>query len=170
MKRMFRRDLPSVDELKRLFNYDPVTGQFTWRVKPCRHILIGSVAGTKTRLGYYDVRIERVPYMVHRLIWKIVTGQKPPDFIDHADRDGTNNAWSNLREATCSQNGFNRKLQKNKSGAKGVRWNTSSRKWEAIIQANYKKHYVGVFDTIAQAATAADHARLNLHGEFARVG
>jgi len=90
--------------------------------------------------------------------------------VDHEDRDGLNNRRSNLRIATRSQNGMNRKINKNNtSGYKGVYWHKQHQKWCAQIKINNKKIHLGYFDNKIDAVKARDEAAKKYHGEFARL-
>ncbi|WP_424031702.1 HNH endonuclease [Methylocella sp.] len=50
------------------------------------------------------VKIDGRPYTVHRVVWLWKTGEWPFPEVDHEDRNGTNNRWTNLHEATSTQN------------------------------------------------------------------
>jgi hypothetical protein len=52
--------------------------------------------------------VEKRVLLVHRVVWKIHTGDEPPAVIDHINRKVWDNRWENLREATYSQNQGNR--------------------------------------------------------------
>ena len=104
-----------------------------------------------------------VRYM-HRMIMNAQRGQQ----IDHMDGNCLNNQRSNLRLCTHSQNQANRHIQiNNKSGFKGVHWNTSSKKWVARIVINYKPIHLGVFDDPREAHTAYCAKAKELFGVFA---
>jgi hypothetical protein len=107
---------------------------------------------------------------VHQIIWKIVTGADPDELIDHVDGNGLNNKWSNLRQASWSQNMCNRRLNKNnRSGYKGVSWHRQTSSWRAEIDLNKKCHFLGLFKTAEDAGAAVLAARPLLHAEFART-
>lgn len=89
---------------------------------------------------------------------------------DHINGNGLDNRRSNLREATTSQNGHNRRRdQDSASGFKGVSWHARSGKWQVLIRANGPQRFLGYFATAEQAAHAYDAAARELHGEFATV-
>ena len=79
--------------------------------------------------NWYATRKEnRKTIYMHRVIMKLHN----PGFkghIDHVDMNGFNNQYSNIRIATRSQNGANRRLQiNNTSGYMGVSWNKQRQK------------------------------------------
>ena len=110
-KRM--KPLPPQDELLRLFNYDPLTGILRWRVRPHAHSgrREGEEAGNLAVLGYRVVTIDYEIYKVHRVIWKMVTGEDA-DTVDHVDRNKVNNRFANLRNATPSEQNYNRHMRR----------------------------------------------------------
>jgi hypothetical protein len=58
----------------------------------------------------------------------------------------------------------------NTSGIKGVSWHQARKKWTARIWVNNKCVYLGIFETIASAASSYEEASHRLHGEFAKRG
>lgn len=98
---------------------------------------------------------------------------KPPSglVIDHIDGDGLNNQRSNLRVATVSQNGMNRRgLQSNNtSGHPGVVWDNDRNCWRAQIQLEGKMYNLGRYHTLEEATAARNTKAAEMHGEFARL-
>ena len=93
----------------------------------------------------------------------------PGKEVDHINLNKLDNRQENLRIATTSQNQANRGRDKNNtSGYKGVYWRKNKRKWEAAIQVNNKRIYLGKFTTIQAASNAYWQAALQYHGAFAR--
>lgn len=160
------------ERLKELLDYNPSTGDFFWRVDRGGK-RAGDRAGCKKRL-YVAISVDDQIYRAHLLAWLWMTGEFPALFIDHRDLDKHNNAWSNLREATKSQNQANTGLiATNASGLKGVsRYRAGERAgkpWQATIQKNGKSIFLGHFAT-KEAAHAAYVAAAEKHfGEFARA-
>ena len=169
------KPLPSAEYLRSLFEYDPATGILRWRLGIGRARCGGHIAGTprerrKDEQPYLTVAIDLVYYPVHRIVWKIVTGEEPEGMIDHDDLDRQNNRWANLRPATNGQNKHNGKIYaNNKSGVKGVCWDHGHQKWRAYISVNGNQIKLGRFDSIAEASSVVLAKRLELHGEFART-
>jgi hypothetical protein len=169
---MKRNPLPCATKLRLLLDYDPRSGDLRWKLSARRGYKPGDIAGSihKARNSYRIVRIEGRGYYAHLLIWKIVTGEEPVGLIDHADTNGLNNKWVNLRPASNAENGFNRRVNKNnKSGVKGVHWDADHGAWKAAITANKTVHVLGFFPDVASASATIENARPKYHGEFARA-
>lgn len=165
------KDLVTLDRLKSLLDYDPVTGDFVWLQKTCRsRNLIGKVAGYFGS-RYIEIRIDNKTYLAHRLAYFYMTREWPTDQIDHKNLDKHDNSWANLRPANQFQNCANRAaLSTNSSGMKGVRVNpcSKSRPWRADIWFDNKSMCLGTFKTIEEAGAAYLGAAKVLRGEFAR--
>lgn len=100
--------------------------------------------------------------LMHRQIMRF------PDemLIDHISGNKLDNRRSNLRIATKSQNGMNRKVNlNNKLGVKGV--DLFQGKYRATININLKRIHLGYFNTIEEAAEARRRAEEFYFGEFA---
>jgi hypothetical protein len=160
-----RNDL-TAEFVRSLLDYDPETGVLTWKQSP-RIGWVGKPAGTRRPNGQIAIQIATRGrlYLAHRLIWLIMTGDWPPNQIDHRDLDPSNNRWTNLRLATRSQNCVNRRRKStNTSGFTGV--SKRGNRYRAYVNVRGKREYLGDFAT-AKAAAAARSARAKeLHGEF----
>jgi len=154
--------------VQELFNYDPLTGIVTRKITTNYNSKAGDVVGWKTSGGkYLAVSIQGKAMYIHRLAYLFTYGYLPK-FIDHINGNRTDNRIDNLRECTQSQNGFNKKSTKSKSGIKNVVWHKNEKKWHVQITVNRKKHNFGYFKCIKEAEKIAVKARIELHGEFAR--
>jgi hypothetical protein len=157
----------SQQELKQIIHYDPDTGLIK-KIKCRRSDWIGKTAGAPDKKGYIRVSINNVLYLAHHLAWVYMTGEWP-DQVDHINAVKDDNRFSNLREATCSQNMHNQgKRKHNTSGFKGVSYHKAARKWTAQIKVNWKCNYLGLFKTPEEAHAAYCEAAKKHHGEFAR--
>jgi len=102
--------LPTQKVLKELFDYNPETGDLTWKVRPANRVKIGDAVRGVGSSGYYRATIKGKTYVVHRIIWCWMTGKDIEDkFLDHKNRCKTDNRWSNLRLATKVENRRNQK-------------------------------------------------------------
>jgi hypothetical protein len=153
--------------LRCLLGYCPDTGRF---VKKGSLGEVGHLKRDDCGKNYVIIRLDRKKYRAHRLAWLYVHGHWPSGHIDHVDGNGVNNAISNLREATNSQNCMNRGAQSNnQSGYKGVSWYKRDGKWIAKIAVGGKQTNLGYFSTAEEAHAAYAAAAAELHGEFART-
>ncbi len=108
--------------------------------------------------------------MAHRLCWVIFHGAWPSYDIDHIDLEKTNNAISNLREASRSQNCANKPMQSNnKSGVKGVHFCNRQKQWVASLTVGRKRKFIGYFDRKEDAGAAYAKRAKEIFGEFARI-
>lgn len=139
----------SAERLHELLSYDQFTGTLTWKAS-------GKAAGSVTPKGYIRVGIDGKCYMAHRLIWIMVAGQEAPKQIDHRDRNGTNNRWLNLREASQEINQHNR-------GFTGVTRDTLTSSWRAQLMSYGKYCHLGRFKCFGKAVKARNQAKLTLH-------
>lgn len=125
-------------------------------------------AGSYNKRGYRKVNVNYKTYYVHRIVFLMHHGYLPP-ILDHIDGNIKNNKIENLREATQSQNQFNRKIDKDSNtGVKGVKWVEKRKQYLAHVRVNYKKHYVGCFKVLEDAEKAVKAFREKHHGKFAR--
>jgi len=145
------KPLPPLKLLRELFTYCPETGSLIRAKTTSSRSLRGKVAGSVNSDGYLRVKVEKVEYMVHRLIWKLVKGEDipPGSCIDHIDRNRQNNQIENLRLATDLTN------QNNRSPNEGVTYDTREypklkKRWVATLRG--KK--LGYYETEDEARAA----------------
>lgn len=161
----------TLQRLRDLLHYDPITGLFTWKVnRPAgpNTRYAGDLAGTVNKVsGYVVICIDCVDHYAHRLAHLYMTGAWPDDEIDHKDLNRSNNAWLNLRPATKTQQRFNQRGKPNRSGFKGV-VPTAEGRFRASINVNNKHIHIGHFDTAEEAHGAYLAKAADVAGEFAR--
>jgi hypothetical protein len=175
--------LPAPDTLKRYFRYDEETGELFWRagveIRPGFVRRYEKKAGSKAypdQNSYMTLRFLSKAFMVHRIIWCLVTGNDPCELeIDHVNGIKDDNRWSNLRLATHDNNNQNTKIQKNNSsGFKGVAWHNQRKCWRAYVsvgpRGKSKQISLGLHDTAEKAAAAVRAYREKLHKEFHNHG
>lgn len=144
--------------------YNPETGEFHRKKRTANRHQVGDRADF-LHGKYVKVSLPVGRIRAHRLAWFIMTGAWPSALIDHKDRDVTNNRFSNLREATSSQNLRNKE---GKLPVKGVSFDETRGKWVAKIKHLGKTHNLGRFLTYEEACSVMKEARDRLHGEFAQ--
>jgi hypothetical protein len=175
------RRILTQEKVTALFECNYSTGVLTWKTRQkdefassqyakawnTRHA--GKIAGSLK--GHVPlVCIDYVIYMQSLVVWVHAYGAYPKGEIDHKDVNPLNNALSNLRDATRSQNAANRRIQSNnKTGAKGVSWNEKHKRWVAYISVNGKMRNLGSFLEKDDAANAFSSAHTKAFGEFARL-
>jgi hypothetical protein len=151
--------LLSQEELKALLKYDPETGEFI-RLAGRMDRSVGWVDAD----GYLIIQIRRLKYRAHRLAIFYMTGEWPPDQVDHIDRVTSNNAYSNLRPVTAHENCWNRSSRQGAtSKIIGVSWIGRRSKWAAQIISNGKKYHLGEFSSEEEAGKAYQEAKKRLH-------
>lgn len=152
--------------LEHMLDYEPDLGDWMW-LNASNHNtrLNGKRAGHLRADGYRQIRIDGVLYYSSHLACLWMLGRWPLYEMDHKDRDPSNDAWTNLREATSSDNKCNTTLHRvnNTSGYRGVSWNKQQQKWVAYIDA----FQLGAYDTIEEAVYIRDEYVAEFHGEFA---
>lgn len=152
--------------LKELLSYDPDTGLFTWLVYRGRCARKGQIAGSIDD-GYVKIIIDRNTYRAHRLAFLYVKGVIPTQEVDHINRIRSDNRWSNLREASKSQNMRNKGVHKNNlSGVKGVNYRKESGKYRVLIKVKGKIISFGQYDDVELAELVASEVRAKYDGEF----
>lgn len=121
---------------------------------------------SKRRKAIYAARVENGKMiLMHRLILGAPRGMD----VDHIDQDGLNNRRLNIRVCSRSENCRNVGLRSdNKSGQKGVSLCKETSRWQAEIQANGSRTFLGYFDDVDEAASAYAEACRVIHGSFAR--
>lgn len=160
----------TAEEARRLFYYNPDTGSLTWKVTKGSVALAGQSPKSLGAHGYPRVFVNGKHYRQHRVIWLIVTGKWPEQYIDHINGERSDNRWCNLRAATQSENMHNsRKPVTNTSGRKGAFWSKASQKWMSQIKVNGRMVYLGLFASVDEAGDAYANAARRYYGEYARV-
>jgi hypothetical protein len=165
---MTRREL-TAERLRESLKFDRETGVFTRRMVRGGY-KVDDVAGSNNGRGYSIIMVDGRNYPAHRLAWLHVTGEWPIGDLDHINGDTADNRFSNLREATESQNLANARMPANNtSGFKGVSWHKHTRKWVASIGLNGKVKSLGYFATRERAFIEYIFAAWRYFGDFAKI-
>lgn len=119
-----------------IFYYDETSPTcIRWLIKPSFNINVHDVAGTiniSSNGPRYRVMYLGKYYVVSRVVYSMFNDLSEDLFVDHIDGNPLNNKINNLREATVSLNGRNRKKNNNNlSGFTGVYFHHKSNSWRA---------------------------------------
>ena len=139
----------TVEELRSLLAYCPLTGKVFWR-KNGKTALNSSYTN-----GYQYGRIRGKMYMAHRVIWALWYGKWPNGDIDHINHIKTDNNIANLRDVTHLENQRNKAMRHdNISGFNGVSWSKDRQMWIATIRDGTKKINLGRYADFHEAVVA----------------
>jgi hypothetical protein len=169
-----RRTL-TAEYVRSALDYDPETGIFRWRVRTdmlqrWNTRYAGKVAGFKGSGGYIMIQIgkDTPGWTAARLAWLHMTGEWPPDQVDHINMIRDDNRWVNLRAVTNSENNQNRGPQSNNIiGERGISVHKTGR-YRVRLMANGVQHDLGYFDTLEAAMAARKDLEAQHHAGFAR--
>jgi hypothetical protein len=164
MEKMVTREL-----LDHLFDYKD--GKFFWKNPSKYHKnLVGQEAGTPTMQNkkfYVNIQINGKKLKRSRLVFFYTHGKFPNPCVDHINGDSTDDRPSNLREASWSENSWNKKYVTKKTNLPmGVRKDRNGR-FVARIAKHKKTFALGTFDTLEEARQVYLEKRRDLYGEFA---
>lgn len=148
------------ERLEELFAYDPASGSLTRRDN-------GEEIVATNNHGYRWVWVEGTALLLHRIVWRLMTGEWPTAMVDHVDGCRTNNRWANLRSADHSINAQNqtRAMCTNKTGFLGVSRDKRrvENPYRAAIRIHGKHVSLGAFPTAEEAYAAYLKAKAELH-------
>jgi hypothetical protein len=121
----------------------------------------------------YATRFVTIGYrrQKHIQMHRVIMNVRPGQFIDHINHNGLDNRKTNLRLATRAQNSWNKRKQRgnHSSKFKGVSWFIREKNWQARIQSNGTKFFLGSFKKEIDAAKAYDNAAKKYYGDFASL-
>lgn len=162
------------DMIAEAFSYNPYTGAIT-RNMPTRQNAAGTVCTFLSNKGNYLAVSLKMPdgkwkqLGAHRVAFMLMKRRWPTNLIDHVDGSGTNNVWSNIREASVSDNMVNSKLtSRSSTGYKGVCVHKG--RYIARVTKDGKQYHVGTFDCPNEAHKAYMKRAKELHKDFAFSG
>ena len=152
-RRRIERTIPgslTAERLRALIDYNPSTGEMTWRVSR-GNVAAGAPVAVSLSRGYRIMGVDYIKYPAHRLAWLYVHGEWPNQHLDHINGIRADNRMCNLREATGTQNNMNSDRRCDSSNLfRGVTFNKQKRRW----QAKYSNEHVGFFRTPEEANIA----------------
>lgn len=103
---------------------------------------------------------------------RLIMAPPPGMVVDHINGDGLDNRRANLRICTHAENMRNSAVHfspRKTSRFKGVMHHPKTGKWQAAIQQNGVRLFLGTFEQEERAARAYDAAAKVLHGRFAKT-
>lgn len=161
-----RKAYPSQDQIREVLSYDPLTGEFKWKISLSGGRGAGEFAGSfEKNTGYLRIQFGKRRYLSHVLAWIYMTGEIPEQTIDHEDRNRSNNRWANLRLATPTEQARNRNLYKNNTtGTKGIY--SRDGKWRVMIRIDGKLKHLGTYDDLNEAIQVRKYAAKQHFKEF----
>lgn len=157
----------TAERLRELLDYDPLSGNLTWKLRTSNRVKVGDVAGALLLTGYLSISIDGNLHRAHRLVWLWMYGVWPDADLDHINGIRTDNRISNLRDVCRSTNQQNlRKArgERTHSGMLGVYKSDKARKkWRSSIKTNGKDKHLGYFLTKEDAQFAYLEAKRQIH-------
>ena len=172
--------LPDAQVLHDFLEYDPESGEMTWKERPRKYFssdrlfnstkvrLAGKLAFTCRGEHGFTGRLCGKSVRAARVAFKLMTGRDPKDQVDHINGDPFDNRWSNLREVSQEVNMRNRAHRHSAVNPyPGVR--RLGRKWTATIGVS-GQGWLGTFTDLEDALHARWQAekRLGYHGNHGR--
>jgi hypothetical protein len=110
---------------------------------------------------------------VHRLVaGAFIDNPNNKKIVDHINNVRTDNRRENLRWATNHENGANQKMSKNNtSGYKGLRYDTSFKKWVVDLPYNsFGSRYTKLFDSVDDAIIDRVEQMKLRYGDYVNEG
>ena len=164
---------PSLLYLRSRLDVDVISGRVFWIDATRNHEnLNGKEAGcprnpNNGKKCYWHIKVDSYPIKRAHIVFLFSTGRWPHPLIDHINGDSLDDRIENLREATHSQNAWNRKSRAvGRDTPMGVRKMPSGR-FQARISCHKKHIVIGVFETCELAEMAYQCKRKELFNEFA---
>lgn len=170
-------DIPSPEALRALLAYNPATGALIWRPRDAETLAAHGLdtpddlplwnehhAGTNAchgddGRGYLVVRIDGRRYKAQRVAWALHHGSWPAGQVRFVGADRSDLSIGNLRVSALTparQPGGMR--INNRSGATGVHWRRSKRRWRARISVDGQRVELGEFSRFGDAVRARQEA------------
>ena len=150
--------------LHKYLNYDPQTGELTWKLKYTSKVVVGKRAGSISTTNKHRVlRFMGELYAEHRVIWLYCTGRWPTGHIDHINHNEQDNRIANLRDVTQAENNMNNsKRRDNASGVVGVWLNklNSKKKFMSELALSGKRVHYASHYTMEDAIAARKSAEI----------
>jgi hypothetical protein len=164
------RQIP-IERLREVLTLDEKTGDLYWKSKIASKVVVGTKAGSVRHDGYTFIQIDKTPLLAHHIVFALTHGRWPELELDHINGNPADNRACNIREATRSENNYNRVTPShNTSGIKGVFKQKRGTTWTVRLTVNKVLRRVGGFETKELAAEFLELWRSMAHGKFANNG
>lgn len=156
--------LPPLEELQEVFETTELhPSGLIWKTNPSRQggKKAKSIAGSIANKGpkYWRVKYKQKLYLCHRIRWSLLNNRilLPEEHVDHINGNSQDNR-TELRLVTCSQNQYNRRPVKNKSGFRWVVYTKGHlvKPWRIVMKIKGKLEYFGYYKDPLEAALKAD--------------
>jgi hypothetical protein len=154
--------------VKAALDYNPETGEFTWRVSPKGGIPVGTVAGTLGKNGHRTIHLAGKLHLAARLAFLWMTGKWPRGIVNHWNGNALDCRWENLKDTNRGGVSQNTRRKAGQSGMTGVHLRNTreanpKNPYTSAICINGRSKYLGVFPTPEAAQTAYATAKAALH-------
>ena len=140
---MMNSKRPSLTCLQEYLQVDPTSPSgLRWKKQPSNRCSVGQPAGTQNREGYWRLHLKRRSILNHRAVL-LLSGVLPGSddlFVDHINRDKSDNRLENLRWVTHAANQRNQPKRTKRSPFKHT-YQRPSGKW----QFQCKQKELGIF-------------------------
>ncbi len=161
---------PSKEDVLNIFRVEPESGRIFWTNPLGRSRTHGKEAGTLStcRHGkpYHIIKIRGRFIRRGHIIFFYVNDCWPTHFLDHINGDSLDDRIENLRQATATQNSWNKKsYRKGSNLPMGV--TRKEARFQARIGLNGKLIPLGCYSTPEEASAVYQLKRKELFGEFA---
>ena len=181
---MADNNLPPIEYLRECFEADPETGILTWKHRPPHHFAtsagykmfmgrdFGKLAfNTPQMNGYLHGGLTYLgqarSYMTHRILIALYLGHTEIGFVDHLNRNRTDNRACNLRLVSGPrENGLN--ATPRRSLPKGVSLSRNGERYLARGRLEGKVTHFGTFDTMDEAEDAVLSRYRKAYGDWYR--
>lgn len=169
------RDKITPEVVRTLLDYDPATGDLTWKPRTIEFFADDTMMTAEVRCagwnkryagkpalkgflrnGYMCGRIFDINVLAHRIAFAHFNGFFPEE-VDHINGDKTDNRAANLRAVTKLENRRNQK-RRAKDLPTGIYWCRPRECYVAQIGLNYGTKYLGSFSTLDAALEARRQA------------
>lgn len=124
----------------------------------------GRLLATQVKFQGYSIMVTHIMFML-----KMKRGPKFGMIVDHKDCDAGNTSWDNLREATGSQNNYNRAPPGRWNHEDGLELGVQYKgpgKYKLFLTEDGVQRYYGLFSTKEEANAVSRSEVARIQGEF----